>query len=237
MGPTVVDMAATTGPSRHNYKTIITNNSPIIVLNGQTSSNGETLTPNHIALPIIETATDRDINPSYHQSIAPETNIQQQLFCNPFTSSLATDLSPLYCQLKPNQNLPLIPTSALHKSLLPNNSLVFNSQPKQNIPPKLIKRTQSISNQTHPTKKQNRPDPLMTQPHLNRNPTEPILSLNRTGPGPETTKQNHDDAVTMEVQIERKRRREEKNLTEKNDEELTQHFLSAGPGSQDCREQ
>jgi hypothetical protein len=77
----------------------------------------------------------------------------------------------------------------------------------------------------------------MTQPHLNPNPTGPILSLNRTGPGPEITKQNHDDAVTMEVQIERKRRREEKNLTEKNDEELTQHFLSAGPGSQDCREQ
>jgi 14-3-3 protein epsilon len=237
MGPTPVDKAATASPSSHNYKAIITNNSPIIVLNGQSSSHGETLTSNHISLPIIETATDSNINTSRQQSIAHDSDTHQQLICNSFTSNLVTDMPPFYCQSKPNHNMPLIPTSALQKSLLPNNSLVFNSQPKQNIPPKLIKRTQSISNQTHPTKKQNRPDPLMTQPHLNRNPTEPILSLNRTGPGPETTKQNHDDAVTMEVQIERKRRREEKNLTEKNDEELTQHFLSAGPGSQDCREQ
>jgi hypothetical protein len=41
----------------------------------------------------------------------------------------------------------------------------------------------------------------------------------------------------MEAQSEKKRRREDKNQSEKNDEELTQHFLSAGPGSQDCREQ
>jgi hypothetical protein len=41
----------------------------------------------------------------------------------------------------------------------------------------------------------------------------------------------------METQTEKKRRREESNQMEKNDEELTQHFLSAGPGSQDCREQ
>jgi hypothetical protein len=41
----------------------------------------------------------------------------------------------------------------------------------------------------------------------------------------------------MEIQTEKKRRREEKNQSEQNDGELTQHFLSAGPGSQDCREQ
>jgi hypothetical protein len=72
---------------------------------------------------------------------------------------------------------------------------------------------------------------------MNPNQTKPVLSLNRTGSGPVTPKPNHDNAVDMEVQTEKKRRREEKNQSEKNGDELTQHFLSAGPGCQDCREQ
>jgi hypothetical protein len=41
----------------------------------------------------------------------------------------------------------------------------------------------------------------------------------------------------MEVQLERKRRREEKLEEKKEQSGLHKHFLSAGPGSQDCRDQ
>jgi hypothetical protein len=41
----------------------------------------------------------------------------------------------------------------------------------------------------------------------------------------------------MESHTEKKRRRDEQKLADNNDEDSNQHFLSAGPGSQDCREQ
>jgi hypothetical protein len=41
----------------------------------------------------------------------------------------------------------------------------------------------------------------------------------------------------MDIQFERKRRREEENKKESTSVDINQHFLSAGPGSQDCREQ
>jgi hypothetical protein len=237
MGSTPADMSATaSSPSRHNQKALIINNSPIIMLNGQSSRHGETLTTNHVDLSIIETGTNKFLHTSHHPLLATETDTQQ-LICNPFQSNLVTDLSPFYSQSKANQNLPLIPTSSVNNSSLPNNNLVFNSQSKQTVPLKTNNRTFSITHRTQPTKKPIRPDPQMTRLQMNPNQTEPVLSLNRTGSGPVTPKPNHDNAVDMEVQTEKKRRREEKNQSEQNDGELTQHFLSAGPGSQDCREQ
>ncbi|MCI50123.1 hypothetical protein A2U01_0071367, partial [Trifolium medium] len=46
-----------------------------------------------------------------------------------------------------------------------------------------------------------------------------------------------EEADDMEVQLERKRRREEETETNTVSVNLSQHFLSAGPGSQDCRDQ
>jgi hypothetical protein len=48
---------------------------------------------------------------------------------------------------------------------------------------------------------------------------------------------NRPAVADMEIQTEKKRRREEKKCSDKNEEAANQHFLSAGPGSQDCREQ
>jgi hypothetical protein len=65
-------------------------------------------------------------------------------------------------------------------------------------------------------------------------------SLNRTGPNPDPSKPVADMhvimPVSMETQTEKKRRRENEKETDDNSN-LTQHFLTAGPGSQACRDQ
>jgi hypothetical protein len=45
------------------------------------------------------------------------------------------------------------------------------------------------------------------------------------------------ESEDMEVQMERKRRREEEKRIDRDVNESKQYFLSAGPGSQDCRDQ
>jgi hypothetical protein len=56
-------------------------------------------------------------------------------------------------------------------------------------------------------------------------------------PFPVTVNDEPEDADNMDVQAERKRRREEETKKSVTNDEGNQHFLSAGPGSQDCREQ
>jgi 14-3-3 protein epsilon len=244
-GPTSADMAATaSGTSRPIPTTLITNNSQFMMRNGQPSSYGETVTNNHISLSHIEPQTDIINSTSRHPSLVSVTDANQQLLPKPFNSNLVTEMPQIYCQSTSTQNLSLIP----HKPLLSNNCLVFNSQPQQTIPLKTNNRTQLNAHHTQPTKKPNRPDPHMTRillnsdptepvQSLNPNPTEPVLTMNRPGLEIQTPTLNRDNAVAMEFQTEKKRRRQEKNQPEKNDEQLTHHFLSAGPGSQDCREQ
>jgi hypothetical protein len=58
-------------------------------------------------------------------------------------------------------------------------------------------------------------------------PTQPL-----TKPSPETEK-----LVDMETQSEKKRRREEETSVNNDQSQATEHFLTAGPGSQDCRDQ
>jgi hypothetical protein len=89
------------------------------MLNCQPSSHRETLTTTHADLCIIETVTDKSLHISRHQSFITETDIQQQVLCNPFQSNLVIDLPPIYSQSKVNQNLPLISTPAFNKPLLP----------------------------------------------------------------------------------------------------------------------
>jgi hypothetical protein len=72
---------------------------------------------------------------------------------------------------------------------------------------------------------------------MNSNQPNDMNPLYRTEIEPETLNPNQNSADDMDTQTERKRRREARNQMEKTDEELSQHFLSAGPGSQDCREQ
>ncbi|WJX38134.1 hypothetical protein P8452_25829 [Trifolium repens] len=62
----------------------------------------------------------------------------------------------------------------------------------------------------------------------------------RTGPKHDPHKHPSDPtqnlAAGMEIQTEKKRRRENEQVKE-DDSTIVQHFLTAGPGSQDCRDQ
>jgi hypothetical protein len=67
----------------------------------------------------------------------------------------------------------------------------------------------------------------------------PIVTQKNTVPlpFPVTVTDDSEGVENMEVQVERKRRREEEIKKCSTSGDLNQHFLSAGPGSQDCREQ
>jgi 14-3-3 protein epsilon len=71
-----------------------------------------------------------------------------------------------------------------------------------------------------PNQKINRSALTLNRTGTTKNPSNPNLNLNR-------------NSEAMDLQTEKKRRRED----EKKDTVSTQHFLSAGPGSQACRDQ
>jgi hypothetical protein len=70
-------------------------------------------------------------------------------------------------------------------------------------------------------------------------PQIPIVTPenNVSVPFPVTVTDDSEGVENMEVQVERKRRREEEIKKCSTNGDINQHFLSAGPGSQDCREQ
>ncbi|WJX39105.1 hypothetical protein P8452_26690 [Trifolium repens] len=67
----------------------------------------------------------------------------------------------------------------------------------------------------------------------------PLASKNNTLPLllPVTVVEDPEGVENMDIQVERKRRREDEIKKGSTSGILNQHFLSAGPGSQDCREQ
>jgi hypothetical protein len=122
-----------------------------------------------------------------------------------------------------------------------NYSLTFNSQPLHRAPQPIKKSTKasrasgpkgvvirpvSITN-TDPTLQRSRPEKKQKIPALIPNPTHTTLN-------PSLTQECSED---MEALIEKKRRREEE--VEDNTGKLkeVEHFLTAGPGSQACRDQ
>jgi hypothetical protein len=86
-----------------------------------------------------------------------------------------------------------------------------------------------------PTTVGQRTSPSLTVPELQR----PNICSNITDIStlPVTIIDDPDDSESMDIQVERKRRREEENKNRTELDNNVQHFLSAGPGSQDCREQ
>jgi hypothetical protein len=118
--------------------------------------------------------------------------------------------------------------------------LSFSNQPLTRDPlPSKVSNTYTTSRASFTKSMQNRPT-LNTRPNPNRNkpikkPIKPVLHSNptHTQPDPSTTQLLLDD---MDSQTEKKRRREEVADDTKQSEE-NQHFLTAGPGSQACRDQ
>jgi hypothetical protein len=239
MGPIAADVSATVATQPHqNHNVLITNNdSSITMLNGP-SHHATTSTANPLAFPLLQTETD--IN-NQQPLMLPATEKNQQLLDNNFSLIPITGLSPFNCQ---SISIPSLPSHHLahnnnhiNASSLSNNSLIFTSQSKITPPLKQINRKQLIFHRTQPTKIPTRTETLLTQVHMNSNQPDDMNPLYRTETEPETLNPNQNSADDMDTQTERKRQREARNQMEKTDEELSQHFLSAGPGSQDCREQ
>jgi hypothetical protein len=74
------------------------------------------------------------------------------------------------------------------------------------------------------------------KPNLSHPPND-IAQFPTLMHGPVTAEDSPDDTEDMETHVERKRRREEEIKNSAVVHDINQHFLSAGPGSQDCREQ
>jgi hypothetical protein len=134
---------------------------------------------------------------------------------------------------------------------LPNQAITFSSQPVIREPPKITQPNKKIitrgTNNKHTTRTKpsftltrlNLPDPTPTQarPEIKK-PKITMTEKTMTEIDPTFNPDNqaaNQEKEDMEVQGEKKRRREDEKLAVINGG--TEHFLTAGPGSQDCRDQ
>jgi hypothetical protein len=121
--------------------------------------------------------------------------------------------------------------------------MIFNSQPNTQAPPKFPttnhKASRSGPHKQNPvtrTSKINRPDPSNTQqrPDKKSKPFDPTHDPKRN-PVPDALLLNV--TQNLDIQGEKKRRREDEAATSDTKSEGADSFLTAGPGSQDCRDQ
>ncbi|KAK2415162.1 hypothetical protein QL285_037669 [Trifolium repens] len=148
-------------------------------------------------------------------------------------------LNALYSLSANTSNLPLItqPTKSdtINNQLLPNQALVFSSQPSTQTPPKHLPTNHKNTCGSH----------KMNLPTRNKNLTQPNLNVDQPRPDKKTEvfipiinpthnllPKNLDQQVdqNMENPREKKRRREEGNSTNKDTIEASEHFLTlSGP--------
>jgi 14-3-3 protein epsilon len=144
-----------------------------------------------------------------------------------------------------NINSPIIltqPETETHKTQsFTHQLLTFTSQALTRDPPSLThkpsRQSRAYTKATHinrpsPT---HTPDPISTQPRPEKKPKF-VLVPNPTQdvPVPVKTLENMED---MESQTEKKRRREDDKSVNNEKSQMMEHFLTAGPGSQACRDQ
>jgi 14-3-3 protein epsilon len=157
-------------------------------------------------------------------------------------------------QSSTNHNLSLTPS--VHVTLPPKLSINQPIIEPIILPDPTISKNNSTSNHTltpHPTTLNNPPTSNhISTPHpnipkvLRQEKLTPITtqhishdSNNVSTPmhGPIHITDETDEPEEMEIHVERKRRRDEEIKQSSVLDDLHQHFLSAGPGSQDCRQQ
>jgi hypothetical protein len=156
------------------------------------------------------------------------------------------EIASIHSSMTNNQFTPLIlnkpETDPPDNQSFTAQILSFSSQPLPRDPPsskssnhyttardtnnKTIPTRSTLHTGTHPSLTRNKPNKKHVQPVLYPNPTH-------TYPDTSATQLLLND---MESQTEKKRRREEVVVVTKQSEE-TEHFLTAGPGSQACRDQ
>jgi 14-3-3 protein epsilon len=191
-------------------------------------------------------------DPSYHQ-LSHITNphptsqpINHGNLNIPFPAKTGADLDlfGIYVQngsQRNNINIPFtIPkpdTTTIKQQLLPIQPFVFNSQPTHVDQPKLTDPVlKNIANPTQPQINPPIPDPktLVPRPDKKSKHSAPKKPMTRNSL---PKKSCHEPEEEMEVQGEKKRRREEEKNHVLEEQNVSEHFLTAGPGSQDCRDQ
>jgi hypothetical protein len=245
MGPTVAEVALRT---RQNF----CDNSDPTTQKLLTQPNH--LTPNYSAatnnlFPIIT----NQCGPSQKTDLTtqPSTNVNTSMIPSFMLADNINNLvPPIYDAWTSQQNNPIsinYPLTENNKTKsLPNNYLTFTSQPvikaQSHLSHPVKKQPRGPSHKTHTRTNNNHdiirptlPDPTINQIRTeNKKPKFDLTKLNPTQyPSDPASTQKKED---MEVQEEKKRRREEESsdVTENNEE--SEHFLTAGPGSQDCRD-
>jgi hypothetical protein len=244
MGVTAADVANSPTHEEHNRSTrnhsaIITRQQHSMIFNGkstppavQTSQNNSIQFSNALDNPI--NTFPALIPPTGQFSNVPIPTITTpNINLNPFpinnSHQLANQFSPIILNRPEptNNNVPL----------LTNQAIIFTSQTMD--PPNL---TQKITNKSRASSKPNAgtrsvsisdPNPNRTRPDKQTKTVTPRPNPTQHPSGPSTASVI---AENMETQTEKKRRR--------NDEDSSQvvtsqneHFLTAGPGSQACRDQ
>jgi hypothetical protein len=250
-GPTHADVASAMNSNIPNCST--TNHAAIITRQDQL------LALNHIPTPPTDhnlneiSPLPQNLNASYcHIKTFPAFISQTKTSINntiPLMSAdtIITPCSPINSPMNTNQSIPITltrPKMEIHETqLLTYQPLTFTSQPKATGPQPLTKKSTRIarvSTKTNPdscsspkpmtdlTLTRSRPEEKKTKPNIpTRDPTHPA-------PGPTPALENTED---MELQCEKKRRREEGKSTSNENSQTYEHFLTAGPRSQACRDQ
>jgi hypothetical protein len=157
------------------------------------------------------------------------TNQIPSLFQDNQSSIIKNQSFPI--TLNQPKNTTLIPQSLTHNMSF-TSPPITRAQPHTKQPSQKITRVhKTVSNRTG-----NKPDQNPIQPRPEKKPKSYEIfttpTLNPAGP---TTHQH--DPVDHEAQCEKKRRREEENSEKSEVLQENDHFLTAGPGSQDCRDQ
>jgi 14-3-3 protein epsilon len=179
--------------------------------------------PNSIACSRVVTAITE--NSSNHHMLLGNVETSQLNSCQQSLLTLNSLDKSIIAQSLPNNTQPtssytLSPVIKDSLKLIPPHHFAFNASSKPTLNQPINPLTRPVKNNTNP--KATRTGPVRNGPKLD--PTRPKSDLSQHPP------------TAMEVQSEKKRRRDNENEKEEVPT-VTQHFLTAGPGSQACRDQ
>jgi hypothetical protein len=142
-----------------------------------------------------------------------------------------------------NQSLHCInaPDKAIMGKSLTNKD---KANPSITVSPFITEKINQLSNFSFQSPALTHPNKIKTQltRPINPNPTQNQITSKKKNSDPENNPRelthvpNQYPHEAMEIQTEKKRRREEDNKGIDGSSESNQHFLSAGPGSQACQE-
>jgi 14-3-3 protein epsilon len=202
--------------------------------------------------PTVTTSSTNHIGPHNQQHTLFTLNsgpIMQPITSpQPFKSATTTNnsLTHLYSPSIHNNDLSIVLSQPItdhnNDQSLPNQSIIFTSHSNTTAPLKSKSTTHKVTrgqNKTNPanrTTKINRPEPANIQPRPDKK-TKPANPTHDPHQNPIPPSLKLQESQIMEIQGEKKRRREDEASTIDQSSASDDSFLTAGPGSQDCRDQ